>query len=138
MWFAFDHQYRAKPAVQTDHSLLWLLAGQFQLLILISLKVILDSSKNGNWIIPFKKFSRLRVKTVGSEININTSIKLQLIVQLGCYLKLLLSWKLFDQPSYLYLYDMQASLTLCCKWFFLTDIICTRTLRLFFFYFYLF
>ena len=38
-----------------------LLADQHQVLILISLKMILDSSKNGRWITPFKKFSRLRV-----------------------------------------------------------------------------
>ena len=35
-----------------------------QVLILISQRMIMDSSKNGRWIISFKKFGRLRVKYV--------------------------------------------------------------------------
>ena len=38
----------------------WVLGDQ--ILILISLKMIMDCSKNGKGSIPFKKFSRLRVK----------------------------------------------------------------------------
>ena len=37
-------------------------SGQFS--ILISMKMIMDHSKNGSWITPFKKFSRLRVKSL--------------------------------------------------------------------------
>ena len=39
-----------------------LLADQLQDIILISLKMVMDSSKNGRWIIPFEKFSLWRVK----------------------------------------------------------------------------
>ena len=49
------HQYGARPAstsMQSDQAL------KCWLTILISLKMIMDSSKNGGWIIPFKKFSR--------------------------------------------------------------------------------
>ena len=34
----------------------------YTVFIMVSLKMIMDSSENGRWIIPFKKFSRLRVK----------------------------------------------------------------------------
>ena len=54
------HQYRACMPVQSDQALL-LLADHLQVLVLISIKIIMDSSKNGRWIIPFMKFSRLRV-----------------------------------------------------------------------------
>ena len=37
---------------------------ELQVLILIPLKMIMDSSKNGMWIIPFKKFSRLRLNSI--------------------------------------------------------------------------
>ena len=37
-----------------------LLPDQLQVLILIFLKMIMESSKNGRWIITFRKFSRLR------------------------------------------------------------------------------
>ena len=50
------HQYRARPAcntVQSDQALYcWLDIP----------KMIMSNSKNGRWIIPFKKFSRLRIK----------------------------------------------------------------------------
>ena len=53
------HQYRARPActfVQSDQALYcWLTNSIF--LILLSLKMITDSSKNGRWIIPFKRNS---------------------------------------------------------------------------------
>ena len=50
---------------QPAHHAVWpssiLLADHLQVLILISLNMIMDRSKNGRWIIPFKKFSRLKV-----------------------------------------------------------------------------
>ena len=62
---SFCHLYRASPAstsVQSDQALYcWLINSQ---VILISLKMIIDSSKNGRWIIPLKKFSRERVKVL--------------------------------------------------------------------------
>ena len=73
------------PLVQSKTSLhicaVWpssiLLADQLQGPILISLKMITDSSKNGRWIIPFKKFSRLRVKslTFVEDFHLNLLIK---------------------------------------------------------------
>ena len=41
-----------------------LLADQLQILILISLKMIIESPKTCRWITQFKKFSRLRVKII--------------------------------------------------------------------------
>ena len=37
------------------------LAGQLEVLTLISLKMIMGSAKNVRWIIPFKKFGMVRV-----------------------------------------------------------------------------
>ena len=48
------------PSVHSDQGLSCLLTN-FQVLILIFFKMIMDSSKNGRWIIPLKKFGRLRV-----------------------------------------------------------------------------
>ena len=60
------HQYKARPACTSVHNA-WpcsiLLAGHLQVFILISLKTIMDSSKNARWNIPFKKFGMVRVKT---------------------------------------------------------------------------
>ena len=59
------HQYRAMPvctSMQHDQALYILLADQLEVLILVSLKVIMDSAKNRWWINDFKKFRRLRVK----------------------------------------------------------------------------
>ena len=56
------HQYSARPActfVQSDQALYCYLTT-FQVLVLISLKMIMGSSKNGRWIIPFNKFSRFK------------------------------------------------------------------------------
>ena len=39
------------------------LADQFKVFILISLKMIMDSAKHWRWIIPFKKFGMVRVKS---------------------------------------------------------------------------
>ena len=41
---------------------LYTVGSQLQVLILISWKMIMDRAKNWRWIIPFKKFSRLRAK----------------------------------------------------------------------------
>ena len=67
------HQYRARPACTSSQSyqaLYWWLTGNeillLQVLILISLKMVMESSKNGRWIIPFKEFSRIRVKFTSS------------------------------------------------------------------------
>ena len=60
--------YLLLPSVQSlvrlHGSAGWKLAGQFQVFILISLKSIMDSSKNGMWTSLFKTFSRLRVIAV--------------------------------------------------------------------------
>ena len=61
---------RPLPSVQSQTSLhicaVWpgsiLLTDQLQVLILFSLKMILESSKNGRWIISFKEFRRWRLK----------------------------------------------------------------------------
>ena len=55
-----------------------MLADQLQDLILISLKMVIDSSRNGWWIVPLKKFSKLRVTTsiikkINPEIYLNIS-----------------------------------------------------------------
>ena len=73
------HQYGARPActsMQYDQPLCcWLTVG------LISLKMITDSSKNGRWIIPFKKFIRLRVNVYNYSI-----LRLQLqIADVTCF-----------------------------------------------------
>ena len=52
---------------QPAHLCSLLLADQLQVLILISLKLIMESSENGIWIIPFKKFSRLRATIALTE-----------------------------------------------------------------------
>ena len=39
-----------------------LMANHLQALVLIFLKLIMESSKNGRWIISLQKFSRLRIK----------------------------------------------------------------------------
>ena len=61
------HQYRARPtctSVQCDQALYcWPTSSWYQVLILISLKMIMDSAKNWRWIIPFKKFGMVSVKT---------------------------------------------------------------------------
>ena len=44
-----------------------LLADQLQVFILISLKMTMESAKNVKWIIPFKKFSMIRVKLYLSQ-----------------------------------------------------------------------
>ena len=36
-------------------------ADKLQVFILISLKMVMDSARNGRWIIPFKKFGMVRV-----------------------------------------------------------------------------
>ena len=57
------HQYRSRPDgtyMQSDLALC-LMADHLQVLILISLKMIMNSSKKGRWIIPVKKISRLNV-----------------------------------------------------------------------------
>ena len=59
-----------------------LLAEQLQILILNSLKIVMESSKNGSWISPFKKYSRLRVKTYPS-IKENITILHWLLVKTG-------------------------------------------------------
>ena len=58
------NQYRARPdctSVQSDQALL-LLADQFRVFILTSLKMIMECSKNRRWIISFKEFGMVRVK----------------------------------------------------------------------------
>ena len=52
---SYYHQHRTRPAFTSQ-------AHQLHVLILISLKLLMDGSKNIMWIIPFKKFSRLMVK----------------------------------------------------------------------------
>ena len=56
------HQHRARPSCTSMHSNQFLYCWLINFLIKISLKMIMDRSKNGRWIIPFQKFSRLRVK----------------------------------------------------------------------------
>ena len=57
------HQYRFQASLHI--CAVWpgsiLLADQLQVLVLISLKMVMDSSKNVMWIIPFKKFGMVRV-----------------------------------------------------------------------------
>ena len=58
------HQYSARPActsMQSDQDETILLADQLQRFHPDIPKIIIDSSKNGRWIIPFKKFNKLRV-----------------------------------------------------------------------------
>ena len=55
--------------------------GSILFLILIFLNMIMDSSKNGRWIMPFKKFSRLRGKFYYSlEWSLNHSSALLALV----------------------------------------------------------
>ena len=57
------HQYWARPActsMQSDQDLYYW-PTQLQVFILISLKMIMHSAKNGRWIMPFKKFGMIRV-----------------------------------------------------------------------------
>ena len=51
------HQFKARPA---STSVGFILLADLQLLSFISLKLIMESSKNGRWSIPFKKFSRVK------------------------------------------------------------------------------
>ena len=60
------HQHRNQAnIIYMQISIVWpgsiLLAGQLQVIILISLKMIMNISENGKLIIPFMKFSRLNV-----------------------------------------------------------------------------
>ena len=67
-WLVFCHQYRSRPAcksVQFDQAL-YCWQTIFKSSSWSSLKVIMESAKNGWWIIPFKKFNRLRVNVMGS------------------------------------------------------------------------
>ena len=52
-----------------------LLTDQFQILIFISLKMIMDSIKNGRWIIPLTKFSKLRLISVLFSFSSSVIIK---------------------------------------------------------------
>ena len=67
-WLAFATSI--EPG-QTAHIAVWsgfiLLADQLLYLILISQRIIMDSSKNERWTSPFKKFSRLRVMSGYSQ-----------------------------------------------------------------------
>ena len=71
------HQHKARPACT---SVVWpgsiLLADQLQVLILISLKWKLDSAKNVRWIIPSKKFVKLRVNIFFSSNSLIMSQRL--------------------------------------------------------------
>ena len=55
------HQYRARPAWTSGQSDQALYCWLTNLRFFISLKMIMESSKTWRWIIPFYKFSRLRV-----------------------------------------------------------------------------
>ena len=60
------HGYRARPAwtsMQSDQAL-YCWQTIFKFLILISLKIVIDSSYNGRWIISFNIFSWWRVKQI--------------------------------------------------------------------------
>ena len=61
---SLGHQYKARPAGTSVYSML---TDQLLVLILISLKFIMNIFKNERCIIPFKNFSRLRVNTVLSS-----------------------------------------------------------------------
>ena len=57
------HHYTARPActsIQSDQTLYWWLTN-LKVFTWISWKMLMESAKNGKWIIPFKKLSRLRI-----------------------------------------------------------------------------
>ena len=61
------HHYTARPActsVQSDQTLYWWLTNLKVFTWKSLLKMIMDRSKNGKWIIPFKELSRLRVNWI--------------------------------------------------------------------------
>ena len=95
--YNFCNQYRARPActsIQSDQGSI-LLADQLQVLILGSLKMIIENSKNRRWIISFKKFSRLWVKHIliyRMNISTNDSTKSFETISFKLYRCLVYSW----------------------------------------------
>ena len=76
------HHYRARPAfmsVQSDQALYcWLTSSS----LLEITKMIMDSFKTGRWIIPFKKFSKL--KTLPANVGNKCLIFLNKIKAMFC------------------------------------------------------
>ena len=55
-----DANIRIYTSMQSDPAGFILLVDQLHVLTLISLKMVMDSSKNGSWIIPFKKNQQVK------------------------------------------------------------------------------